>query len=275
MLKHKVNQLFNEQISEWKLARDNYDALKYLRVKTLDVNGHPYKIQFNPARIVSSSAKIDTEHISRRPCNLCRANRPSEQKGVPFGNRYIVLVNPFPIFSRHLTIADVEHTPQIIVSRFGDMLDLAEQLDDYTVFYNGPKCGASIPDHFHFQAGNKGVLPIENDRFKYNAICFESENRQEMIKRFREIYENLPTPPDHPEPMLNMLTLYEIEQWTTWIFPRTKHRPACYATHGATQLLITPGSVEMGGLFITPLEKDFEKITAEDIARILHEVLKL
>ncbi|MDR0540860.1 MAG: DUF4922 domain-containing protein, partial [Dysgonamonadaceae bacterium] len=228
--------------------------------------------QFNPARIISSAAKVDTKSISERKCFLCADNRPPEQKSVPFKGQYSILINPYPIFPRHLTIPALEHTPQLIASRFGDMLDLAQQLDDYIVFYNGPKCGASAPDHFHFQAGNKGFLPIESDRNWENVIRIESENKQEILDLFQQIYDSLPLQPDDTEPMMNILTWYENGKWITCLFPRKKHRPACYYAEGDANLLISPASVDMGGVFITSLEKDFEKITAEDIARILDEV---
>ena len=272
MLKEKVNQLFNEQLIEWELAKSNYKALEQVKVKTLYVDGHQYKVQFNPARITSSAAKVDPKSIQERKCFLCGENRPAVQKGIPFKENYIVLINPFPIFPQHLTIPVLEHTPQLIAPRFGDMLDLAQQLDDYVIFYNGPKCGASAPDHFHFQAGNKAFLPIENDKDWHNAIRIESENKQEMLDRFQQIYDSLPIQPDDIEPMLNILTWYENKQWITYLFPRKKHRPACYSAEGDANLLISPASVDLGGVFITPLEKDFEKITAEDIAKILNEI---
>ena len=268
MIKEKVNQLFQEQLNAWELAKNNYKALEQARVKTLDVEGRRYIVQFNPARIVSSSANVDGQSISRRPCFLCSANRPVEQKGVIFNDSYTILVNPYPIFPRHFTIPSNEHTPQLIASRFGDMLDLAQQLDDEVVFYNGPKCGASAPDHFHFQAGSKGFLPIENDRNRSNVLCIESENKQIMFRRFEQICDSLPLQSDDTEPKMNILTWYENKQWTTCIFPRKKHRPNCYSTN----MLISLAAVDMGGVFITPLEKDFNKITAEDIAGILNEV---
>ena len=272
MIKNKVKQLFEEQLKDWELARNNYEALNRVKVKTLDVDGHPYKVQFNPARITSSAAKVDPKSIRERKCFLCSENRPPEQKGVLFKERYTILVNPYPIFPRHLTIPALEHTPQLIASHFGDMLDLAQQLDDYVLFYNGPKSGASAPDHFHFQAGNKGFLPIENDRNRGNAICIESENRQEMLDRFQQSYDSFPLQPDDSEPLLNILTWYEKGKWITFLFLRKKHRPDCYFAEGEANLLITPASVELGGVVITPLEKDFEKITAADIAGILAEV---
>ena len=272
MIKSKVNQLFQEQLNEWELAKSNYKALEQVKTKTLVVEGHPYKVQFNPARITSSAAKVDPKSIQERKCFLCGENRPVEQKGIPFKDGYTILVNPFPIFPRHLTIPLLEHTPQLIAPRFGDMLDLAQELDDYIIFYNGPKSGASAPDHFHFQAGIKGFLPIENDKDRYRTIRIESENKQEILDRFQQIYHSLPLQPDDAEPMLNILTWYENGMWTTCLFPRKKHRPACYFAEGDANLLITPASVELGGVVITPLEKDFEKITAGDIAGILHEI---
>jgi len=272
MIKDKVKQLFEKQLKEWELARNNYEALKQVKVKTLDVNGHLYKVQFNPARIASSAAKVDPKSIRERKCFLCSENRPPEQKGVPFKDRYTILINPFPIFPRHLTIPALEHTPQLIASRFGDMLDLAQELDDYVLFYNGPKSGASAPDHFHFQAGNKGFLPIENDRNRGNAIRIESGNKQEMLDRFQQAYDSFPLQPDDIEPMLNILTWYKDGKWITFLFPRKKHRPDCYFAEGDANLLISPAAVDMGGVFIMPLEKDYEKITATDIDGILAEV---
>jgi hypothetical protein len=272
MIKNKVDQLFEDQLNNWELAKRNYKALEQVQVKTLDVDGRSYRVQFNPVRIASSAAKVDPQSIRERKCFLCSDNRPPEQKGIPFGEQYTVLVNPYPIFSRHLTVPTVEHTPQRIASRFGDMLDLAQQLDDYVIFYNGPKCGASAPDHFHFQAGSKGFLPIENERNWENILRIESEDRQEMMDRFQTIYDTLPLQPDDTEPMLNILTGYGNGKWTTRLFPRKKHRPACYFAEDDANRLISPASVDMGGVFIAPLKKDFEKITAKDIAGILDEV---
>ena len=158
-----INNLFTEQLVSWETARNNYAALSGVQVKELNVNGIPYKVQFNPARIVSSGAKVDAQSIKERKCFLCPANLPPVQKGIPFEGHYNILVNPFPIFPRHLTIPEVAHVNQRIAVRFKDMLALAQALTDYTIFYNGPKCGASAPDHAHFQAGNKGFMPIEKD----------------------------------------------------------------------------------------------------------------
>jgi len=267
-----INQLFNEQLSNWELARNNYSSLKQVKVKTLLVDGLEYKVQYNPARIISSAAKVDAQSIGERKCFLCAENRPPEQKGIPFNGRYTILVNPYPIFPRHFTIPSIEHTPQRITSHWGDMLDLAQQLDDYIVFYNGPKCGASAPDHLHFQAGNKGFLPIEKNRNMRNMICIESDKKEELLSRIQQVYDAMEQQPEDNEPMMNILVWYEAGEWVVCIFPRKKHRPACYYAEGESNLLISPASVDLGGVFITPLEKDFEKITAEDIVKILNEI---
>jgi hypothetical protein len=272
-LRNEINLLFREQLATWELAMTNYKALKQVQMKTLYVKGSEYRVQFNPARIISSSAQVDPQSIQERPCFLCRSHRPPEQKSLPFKDQYQILVNPYPIFPRHLTIPSLEHTPQRIANRFGDMLDLTFHLSEYIVFYNGPQCGASAPDHFHFQAGSRNFLPIEKESDWRWAIVLVSDGREEMLSRFQAVYDTLPLLPGDDEPMLNILTGYKKGEWTTYLFPRKKHRPTCYSAIGDANLLISPASVDMGGVFITPLEKDFKKITAADIATILGEVL--
>jgi len=292
-MNQKVKKLFDEQLSSWETARNNYEALAGVRAKELNVNGVPYKVQFNPARIVSSGAKVDAKSIKERKCFLCPANLPPEQKGITFEEHYTILVNPFPIFPRHLTIPETEHVDQRIASRFGDMLALAKELTEYTVFYNGPKCGASAPDHTHFQAGNKGFMPIEKYWRNYIAgkvadygtatlwylndvpratLVMEATDQDDMNELFKIIYQALDTKQGEEEPMMNILAWYEKEKWIVCLFPREKHRPACYTAEGEDNLLSSPASVDLGGVFITPVEKDFIKITANDIAQILREV---
>lgn len=288
-----INNLLTEQLATWETARNNYTALSGVQVKELDVNGIPYKVQFNPARIVSSGAKVDAKSIQERKCFLCPANLPSVQKGIPFESHYNILVNPFPIFPRHLTIPEVEHVNQRISLRFSDMLGLAQALSEYTIFYNGPKCGASAPDHAHFQAGNKGFMPIEKDwksriadkigDYKNASLWYlddapratlviESPGKDTAVELFNLIYRLLPVPPGEEEPMMNVLAMNEAGKWIVFVFPRAKHRPACYTAEGDANLLSSPASVDLGGVFITPVEKDFLKITAGDIAQILSEV---
>lgn len=288
-----IEELIKEQLEEWDLAHENYAALSQVKVKELMVNNCLYKVQFNPARIVSSTAKIDKQSIKQRKCFLCSENRPLQQKGVSVEEHYNILVNPFPIFPKHLTIPDKEHLPQRILSRFGEMLDLAYQLKDFVLFYNGPKCGASAPDHAHFQAGNKGFLPLEQDWKQHKAgsvvelkggciwqlndaprttLVIEAKKVETAIILFTTIYDALPLKEGDDEPMINILTWYDQGEWIICLFPRARHRPSCYTDVGDKNILISPASVDLGGTFIVPLEKDFEKITAEDINRILQEV---
>ena len=262
-----INNLLTEQLASWETARNNYAALSGVQVKELDVNGIPYKVQFNPARIVSSGAKVDAQSIKERKCFLCPANLPPVQKGIPFEGHYNILVNPFPIFPLHLTIPEVAHVNQRIAVRFKDMLALAQALTDYTIFYNGPKCGASAPDHAHFQAGNKGFMPIEKDW--HGQVAGKVADHGEATLWY---LNDAPRATLVIEAMMNVLAWYEDEKWIVCVFPREKHRPACYTAEGDANLLSSPASVDLGGVFITPVEKDFLKITAEDIAQILSEV---
>lgn len=293
MIKEDVKHLFDSQLNDWDTARNNYEALARVKAKSFNVNGNTCNVQFNPARITSSAAKIDPKSISERKCFLCRENLPPQQEGIVFKEHYLILVNPYPIFPRHLTIPDIRHTDQRIKDRIADMLDLSEALDDFIIFYNGPKCGASAPDHLHFQAGNKGFLPLErewkrriggqtlglgdsvvgylNDAPRATLVI-ESGRKEEAVQLFRIVYDSMEQHPDDPEPMMNILAWYEAGRWVIFIFPREKHRPACYYAEGDANILLSPASVDLGGVFITPLEKDFNKITASDIASILEEV---
>lgn len=295
-MKDQIIELFNQQLLEWDTARHFYTALNEVKVKETEVNGCMYQIQFNPARIVSSGAKVDAKTIQERKCFLCGANRPTVQKGIDFNGHYTILINPFPIFPKHFTIAEKEHTEQLILPRFGDMIDLAKAMEDYVIFYNGPKCGASAPDHAHFQAGNKGFLPLEtewknhitekigNNLFAINygfpafVIKEEMTNKAEAVSLFEKIYHALPMKDGETEPMMNVLAWYETS--TTGgdgtvvivVIPRAKHRPDCYFAEGDENILLSPAAVDLGGVFITPLEKDFEKITDKNVAEILGEV---
>ncbi|MDR0420053.1 MAG: DUF4922 domain-containing protein [Prevotellaceae bacterium] len=287
-----TEQLFTWQTSSWQMAAANYNGLHKTLVRTLEIGGIHFAIQFNPERIRSAAAKVDAKSISERKCFLCPHNLPSEQQGIPTGDDFFILVNPYPIFPKHLTISKLQHTNQMIAQNIGTMLDISAVLTDYVVLYNGPKCGASAPDHLHFQAGSKGFLPVEKEfeemksrllmhRYKSVEISFavnylrrmitlQSNSKNDLLEIFAKIYSLLAAlQPQEPEPMLNIICYADKNAWIMHIFPRIKHRPVQY---DRGQLLISPASVEMGGVFITPRSEDFEKITEEDIINIFDQI---
>lgn len=289
-----IDKFLNDQLTAWPTAQRNYAALSRVRVKTLCVDGTTFRVQCNPARIVSSAARVDDHSIRQRTCFLCAANRPAEQEAIrALEGRYDILVNPFPIFPRHLTLAATGHVPQRIAPRLADLLRLARLLPGYTLFYNGPRCGASAPDHAHFQAGNRGFLPIETqwaslpaerlvdcgrsslyglDSDPRRPLLIDARDEAEAVTLFHAVCQALPVPPGHAEPMLNLLCWSEGPRWVLILFPRRRHRPSCYDAPGDEHLLCSPASVDMGGVFILPVEKDFERVNAADLRQILGEV---
>lgn len=289
-----IQELFAEQLTSWPLAANNYAALQQVRTKELEVCGTRYQIQFNPARILSSAAKVDSHSIQARKCFLCPAHLQVEQQALSFKESYQIVLNPFPIFPKHFTVPTLEHVKQLIGERMGDMLDLATFAEEYVVFYNGPRCGASAPDHMHFQLGNKGFLPIEQQWEKlkgtHMATCgeaaswllndsprttlvIESTSKEDAVELFDKVYRAMEINPGEDEPMLNLLAWKDDNShWIVCLFPREKHRPTCYAAEGEANILISPATVDMGGVFIIPRPEDFDKITAKDMATILSEV---
>ena len=283
-LSEKVNELFTLQMDEWPLLKSNYLALEQVITKNLDFPDYFVKVQYNPARMKSSAAKVDKASIQGRPCFLCDKNMPVEQKGIPILENYQILINPYPIFPRHLTISAIDHVPQLILDKFGNMLEIARELTDYTIFYNGPRCGASAPDHFHFQAGNRGFMPLDNqmaellslygkaigqdsiiawkvDDMIRKFIVIESSNAEKIESVFQKIYNRLLMINPHiNEPDVNLHCQYANGKWKVIIFPRGAHRPWQYYAEGRERILFSPASVDLGGLLIIPLEEDFSRL---------------
>jgi len=295
MFSDKISDLFTAQLGEWELAGTNYRLLENVKTRRLTFPGFEVLLQFNPERMVSSTAKVDAKSIGARPCFLCEKNRPHQQRGVRFESDFTILVNPFPVFSRHLTIPSDGHTDQRIRYNFGKMLSLAEALPDYVIFYNGPQSGASAPDHFHFQAGKSGFMPVEKDflsgKFAINEftrkgaeawrwkdylrgiISLKGQEREPLEALFHKFFERFSAlQPDEPEPMMNILVNKTEKFWIVHIIPRKKHRPVQFFAEGKDQLLISPASVDLGGMVITPREEDFRKINAGDISDIFRQV---
>ena len=283
-----VEELFYAQRTEWDTISQNYDRLITVIQKEVIFDEFGLQLQYNPERIRSSIAKVDTASILERPCFLCPANLPKEQKAIDYLHNYNILVNPFPIFTKHLTIATKQHTPQRIDGRIKDMLRLAYDLQNYVILYNAPRSGASAPDHFHFQAGVKGMLPIEKDIYTFTGkkiikkeqhgilyemehylrktLVYQSNDREWLTNRFQSLIQLLKELiPDrqNDEPMLNLIVLYENEQWSMIVFPREAHRPSLYYEKGERQILFSPGVVDFGGLLIFPRKEDFDKINSK------------
>jgi len=294
-LNNQANALVKQQQNTWELTRKNYRALAGVQTKKFDFGHFKIVVQHNPERIRSSAAKTDAKSIAERPCFLCLENLPAVQKGIPFQNQYLILVNPFPIFPRHLTIPHLNHTPQRIKNFFPDMLKLSRELTGFTLFYNGPKCGASAPDHFHFQAGNTGFLPVEEkfellenqfadiifrnskttvvavENYLRRFVSLRSSDVEELTAIFNVVFELLPANSE-PEPMLNILCNYHQNEWRVIIFPREKQRASHFFETGEKQIVVSPASVELGGVLILPREEDFRKITQNTLNEIFDEV---
>lgn len=301
-------QLFENQLESWPLASENYLKLAGILTRNLYIDGILITIQFNPNRITSSSAVITNNVINQRPCFLCAKNRPPEQLELAFNTQrttnktdvddlLIILVNPFPVFPRHFTIAG-SHKPQSISTNIGSMLQLTKKFDDCIVFYNGPKCGASAPDHMHFQAGGKGLMPLETEfqNWKESGTSILTNKDDTYIYMFRDflrggwllegsdqiklelallkIIQSLQNTVNQndSEPMLNILSWFENGKWIISVFPRKAHRPSCYFLEDEGKYLISPASVEMGGLIVAARREDFERINENVIKQIYNEV---
>jgi hypothetical protein len=293
-LQQQADALFEEQKTSWPLLGSNWKLLKAVQVKEFRFDGYSVRVQFNPERIRSSAAKVDRTSIESRPCFLCQRNRPPEEKGVWFRSDYEILCNPFPIFEAHFTIARPEHTPQLIRPEFSNLLELSRALPDLVVFYNAPACGASAPDHMHFQAGNRGLMPIEQEimtlRKQYGRalvpsgelgitaisdglrrfFLLESQHQASLETAFYLIFDFI-REYQGEEPMINLLCYYN-QGWQLYLFPREQHRPRQYFEEGKDNILLSPAAVDMGGTLIMPLEKDFRAITAVAVLDIFSQV---
>lgn len=289
-----IDRLISRQLRDWDEAGRNYAALSNVDTRTLSLGEATVTLQFNPERRRSSSAALDKRSLEQRPCFLCNGNQPPKQKAILWGDHYKIQVNPYPIFKRHLTIADLRHVPQRFSDRVGDMLQLAEALPDFVVFYNGPRCGASAPDHAHFQAGAKGEMPLCReilhatthlladsdegfigyvDSLGRSLFSIETTTQRAAKRYALHLMDLLPVPEDSDEPMVNVLCWWKktTRQWYLVVFPRRKHRPACYG-EGEGKLLLSPGAVDMGGLWAVPERKDFDELTPEMIQRLYDEL---
>ena len=287
-----ISRFFNRQLEMWEDARHRFRDLKHVEVRQLS---DQLKVQFNPARIVSTGAKIDKHTLGERPCFLCERNRPKEQMTKQIDDHFQLLVNPFPILPVHFTIPATKHQPQSIYRHYGEMHRLLSLHSELMVFYNGPKCGASAPDHLHFQAGTSGVLPLQTNwqRLSRNltdvisltdeekisvlrdflvpafVIISKSEDSDEEL--FHRLYRSMPMRGDESEPMMNIIAWRKGEEFISVVIPREKHRPDAYFAEGEAQMMVSPGALDMAGLIITPREEDFSKINLDKATALLCE----
>ena len=302
-----LQRFFIRQIEKWDDARQRYRDLRNIKTRELTEENFTMQVQWNPARIVSTGAKIDQKTIKDRPCFLCEQNRPQEQIKKQLDNQMELLVNPYPILPTHYTIPTNSHQPQRITKLYGEIHQLLTEYPELMVFYNGPQCGASAPDHAHLQAGTSGILPLQtawqrlsrnltpitnpstlspqhqdegifiiND-YPCTALLIRSRSEESDKKLFEQLYKAIDEglrmrDEGSPEPMMNIVSWRKGDTFMSVVFPRRKHRPTCYKAEGDAQYIISPGALDMAGLMITPREEDFERITAETAFNILREV---
>ena len=293
-----------DQLSRGPLACDNFRALKNVKIREMNLGGLMVKLQFNPARMISSAAKLDKKDIAKRRCFLCSENRPEEQIKIQFdgrkGKKYHILINPYPIFPDHLVIAADKHTDQSILRRYVDMLDLARKYSSFTFFYNGPRSGASAPDHHHFQAAPNGLMPLCNDvnaffdkpdgnymshvvsaqdahlyhyqRFTTGVFVIRSETAKSAAKLFYRLLDCADMPQGETEPLFNLFSYWTGAEYRTVVVFRSRHRSHHYFSEGPDHLTMSPGCADMGGVFIVSVAEEYDKVTPALMEEMLSEV---
>lgn len=296
-LQPTTEKFIQDEIKEWDLANQNHQALEKVNTKELHIGNINFHVQFNPARMVSTGAKLDKESIKNRPCFLCRENQPKEQKTLKIAEDYNLCVNPYPILPKHITLPHQKHIPQRIYSDFLESIGqlLSELPEAYTVFYNGPSSGASAPDHLHFQGVQKKDVPLiaqyhslksncqllqhqNEERFFYidQYICplfaIETNNPLPCGRGIGALIEHFPTGKDGIEPGFNIFAWKEEDKMIVVLIPRSKHRPDCFFAEGESQYLVSPGALDMAGILVIARPEDFQQMNEEKVRNIIREV---
>jgi hypothetical protein len=288
--------LVEEQQNSWLELGKAYGSLADVRVRDLECDGFTVRLQHNPGRMINSLASVDRQDIGDRKCFLCTENLPPEQKGILYRDEYLILCNPRPVFHSHLTVTHIDHCPQTIANKIDAFLQLAADLDSgWAVLYNGPQCGASAPDHLHFQVVPSGQMPIEQvivDEKRQTLLaevdgislcCVRDVGREIVIlavddrialaDAFRKFLSGLQKVlGTDEEPMMNIAGFYDEGTWRLVIFPRAKHRPDVFFREDDERVVVSPAVIEMGGVIITPVERDFGRLDAPLVESIYREV---
>ncbi len=281
-----LNFLFESELKSYPKAAENYKKLELIETKEFDFESYRIYVHFNPARAVSSLAKLDAKSIAERPCFLCAKNRPAEQSSIDYKGLFDICINPFPICNKHFTIISKKHELQRLNSEKIDIFySLASEFKGWVVLYNGAKSGASAPDHFHFQVVNKGYFtyPIETPMpGLINKISFSSQTAADAAMELKETLLKLSDgkwlslescdPADSCEPQINLFCEHKNGQFITTVFPRNCHRPRQFYAEDESKLMISPGAIDMTGHLIVARKEDFEKISKEVLIDVYNQV---
>ena len=288
----RINDMFSRELNAHGRAFLNYEALGGVEKKDMTIDGFPAQLFFNPARVRSVMADVSPEALQKRACFLCpdgiEEHQLTHNWDSPTGHTYYIRVNPFPIFSPHFTVSSSVHERQELLPHLESMLHLAKELPEMTIFYNGPMCGASAPDHMHFQAVPRHSLPIEDhfDTNYANAILVQEADLQDQLAAVKRILAMGTIPEEASqtgsltigashaeeyEPRWNIVTWYD-EKWHTVVFFRKESRPMCFFAPEEERILFSPATVEMGGIGIVANRDSFDRLTPSKLRDIIREV---
>ncbi len=296
--------MFSRELDSHGRAFVNYGALDQVEVKDMTIDGFPAKLFFNPARVRSVMADVSPEALQKRACFLCPDGlEPLQLTTVwdsPTGQTYFIRVNPFPIFNHHFTISSAIHERQTFAPHMESMLHLAQAMPEMSIFYNGPMCGASAPDHMHFQAVPRHSMPIEDhfDTNYANAVLVQESDLQSHLTALEKVLSMASIPENASqtgsltagasrteewEPRWNIISWYEpasspnsliasSPKFNTIVFFRRESRPQCFFAPENERILFSPGTVEMGGVGIVANRESFDRITPEVLRSMIQEV---
>ncbi len=291
----RANALFAQQQAAWPMLREAVAGFQRVEYKHFKIRGAEVLAQFNPKRITSTGAKVDAASIRARPCFLCPDNLPVEERGLAYGDNLVVLCNPFPVLPKHLVLTARQHTPQTLTRHLGELLELTRALgEEFFTLYNGPRCGASAPDHLHFQAAAVAKLPIWREVEGWPLQRLKSEQRVEAFSFSTYRINVLGARGNEPaalqqwleravaalakltqaeeEPLLNLLARFEAGHWTVLLLPRHRHRPSCYDAEGEARLMVSPAAIDLGGVMVVPQAGHFARINETALEQIYAEV---